>query len=99
MENGLYILDMNVDVLMSHKTGIKNLMGLVDRVQNAGYFNKDIPNDDIVSQRGTTTKILKYPRGFKTNRKFVLVTSGVSFDYNDPDDPDESSVNQTEEVD
>ena len=29
-----------------------------------------------------------FPRGFKTNRKFVLVTSGVSFDYNDPDDPD-----------
>ena len=95
MENGLYILDMNVDVLMSHKTGIKNLIGLVDRVQNAGYFNKDIPNDDIVSQRGTTTKILKFPRGFYENKEFVLVTSGVSFTY---PEPEESSVNQIEEV-
>lgn len=88
MENGLFVINMEVDVLMSYKDGIKNLIGLVDRVQNAGYFNKDIPNNDIISQRGTTTKILMFPRGFKTNRKFVLVTSGVSFDYNDPDDPD-----------
>ena len=76
MENGLFILDMNVDVLMSHKNGIKELIGLVDRVQTSGYFNKDIPNDDIVSQRGTTTKIIKFERSFEKNNSFVLITAG-----------------------
>lgn len=76
MENGLFILDMNVDVLMSHRDGIKELFGLVNRVQANGYFNKDIPNDDIVSQRGTTTKIIKFERSFEKNNSFVLITAG-----------------------
>lgn len=76
MENGLYILDMKVDVLMSHKNGIKNLVGLVDRVETNGYYNKDIPNDDLVTQRGTTTKIIKFNRSFEHNDSFVLITAG-----------------------
>lgn len=76
MENGLYVLDMKVDVLMSHKNGIKNLVGLVNRVQTNGYYNKDIPNDDIITQSGTTTKIIKYNRSFDKNNSFVLITAG-----------------------
>lgn len=91
MENGLYIIDMSVDVLMSHKDGIKNSIGLVDRVQNNGYYNKDIPNNDILCQRGTTTKILKYERGFDKNTSFVLITAGKPLVVS-------SSVNQIEEV-
>ena len=76
MENGLYILDMKVDVLMSHKDGIKKLIGLGNRVQANGYYNKDIPNEDLITQRGTTTKIIKYGRSFEKNNSFVLMTAG-----------------------
>lgn len=82
MENGLYILDMKVDVLMSHKTSIKNLIGLVERNETKGYYNKDIPNSDIVTQRGTTTKIIKYERSFTVNNKVVLITAGKPFTFN-----------------
>ena len=81
MENGLYILDMKVDVLMSHKNSIKNLIGLVDRTSTNGYYNKDLPNNDIVSQRGTTTKIIKYDRSFDVNGSYVLVVAGKPFSF------------------
>lgn len=82
MENGLYIIDMSVDVLMSYKTVIKNLIGLVERNETNGYYNKDIPNNDIVSQRGTTTKIIKYDRSFDANLSYVLITAGKPFSFN-----------------
>lgn len=82
MENGLYILEMQVDVLMSHKNSITNLIGLVDRNQTNGYYNKDIPNNDIVSQRGTTTKIIKFNRSFDINGSYVLIVTGKPFSFN-----------------
>lgn len=81
MENGLYILDMKVDVLMSHKDGIKSMMGLVDRNNVKGYFNNDIPNYDRVCQKGTTTKIIKYDRSFEMNNSYVLITAGKGFSF------------------
>lgn len=81
MENGLFVINMEVDVLMSYKDGIKNLMGLVERVENTDYKNMDIPNNDIITQRGTTTKIIKYPRSLDKNNQYVLVTNGKAFNF------------------
>ena len=81
MENGLFVINMEVDVLMSYKDGIKNLMGLIERVENTDYKNMDIPNNDIITQRGTTTKIIKYPRSLDKNNQYVLVTNGKAFNF------------------
>jgi len=81
MENGLFVINMEVDVLMSYRDGIKNLMGLVERVENTDYKNMDIPNNDIITQRGTTTKIIKYPRSLDKNNQYVLVTNGKAFNF------------------
>lgn len=81
MENGLFVINMEVDVLMSYKDGIKNLMGLVERVENTDYKNMDIPNNDIITQRGTTTKIIKYPRSLDKNNQYILVTNGKAFNF------------------
>lgn len=81
MENGLFVINMEVDVLMSYKDGIKNLIGLVERVENTDYKNMDIPNNDIITQRGTTTKIIKYPRSLDKNNQYVLVTNGKAFNF------------------
>lgn len=81
MENGLFVINMEVDVLMSYKDGIKNLIGLVERVENTDYKNMDIPNNDIITQRGTTTKIIKYSRSLDKNNQYVLVTNGKAFNF------------------
>lgn len=81
MENGLYIIDMEVDVLMSHKAGILELTALVDRVQKQSYSNKDIPNSDLIVQRGSSAKIIKFPRSFEKNTSLVLITNGPSFNF------------------
>ena len=81
MENGLFVINMEVDVLMSYRDGIKNLIGLVERVEQANYRNKDIPNNDIITQRGTTTKIIKYERSLDKNNQYVLVTNGKAFNF------------------
>ncbi|MBO7692211.1 MAG: hypothetical protein J6T10_06210 [Methanobrevibacter sp.] len=81
MENGLFVINMEVDVLMSYKDGIKNLIALVERVENTDYKNMDIPNNDIITQRGTTTKIIKYPRSLDKNNQYVLVTNGKAFNF------------------
>ena len=81
MENGLYVINMEVDVLMSYKDGIKNLIGLVERVEITDYKNMDIPNNDIITQRGTTTKIIKYSRSLDKNNQYVLVTNGKAFNF------------------
>lgn len=81
MENGFYILDMEVDVLMSHKNGILKLKALIDRSEKQDYINKDIPNNDLMVQRGTTTKIIKFPRSFEHNNSYVLITNGAGFNF------------------
>ena len=81
MENGLYVINMEVDVLMSYKDGIINLIGLVERVEITDYKNMDIPNNDIITQRGTTTKIIKYSRSLDKNNQYVLVTNGKAFNF------------------
>lgn len=76
IENGFYSIKMQVDVLMSHKLGIRKLIGLVNRTQNDAYINKDIPNDDLVVQRGTTTKIYKYNKSLSATNHNVLILAG-----------------------
>lgn len=76
MENGLFILEMKVDPLMSHKSGIRRCIGLVERTQNTAYINKDIPNSDLITQRGTTTKIIKYGKSLSDVGKRVLILAG-----------------------
>ena len=82
MENGLYIIDMKVDVLMSHKEGIKTMHGLVERNNVRGYYNNDIPNSDRMCQVGTTTSIIKFNRSFEANNSYVLITAGKGFSFN-----------------
>lgn len=76
IENGFFSIDMNVDVLMSHKAGIKKLIALVDRTENEVYINRDLQNGDLVNQRGTTTKIIKYTKSLNKEPQLVLVTAG-----------------------
>lgn len=76
IENGFFSIDMNVDVLMSHKAGIRKLIGLVNRTQSEAYVNKDIPNDSLVVQRGTTTKIYKYDKSLSATNHNVLILAG-----------------------
>lgn len=76
IENGFYSISMEVDVLMSHKEGIRRLIGLVDRTENQAYINKDLANDSLVSQRGTTTKIVKYKTSLDKDEKGILIVAG-----------------------
>lgn len=76
MENGIVLMNMDVDPLMSHKNGIRRCIALVDRTQNEAYINKDLPNNDLITQRGTTTKIYKYPKSLSNVMKRVLILAG-----------------------
>lgn len=76
IENGFFSIEMNVDVLMSHKQGIRKLIGLVDRTQNEQYINRDLVNSDLVTQKGTSTKIYKYERSLSDKSQMVLITAG-----------------------
>lgn len=74
----IYKLYLTVDVLMSHKEGIKNLVCIVDRVQDKSKAYPNLYNENYVNDMGNRTELKQFPNIVFTDiPKLVLVVNGA----------------------
>lgn len=74
----IFKLYLTVDVLMSHKDGIKNMVCILDRVQEKGKAYLNLSNENYVNDLGNRTTIKKFPtKIFSSTPKLVLVVNGA----------------------
>lgn len=79
MDNGLYLLDMTVDALMSHRARIKNSSALVLASEN--FKNDYLPSNIWQADVRDTTTQLKFENpthAFTENPVYVLITAGAT---------------------
>ena len=90
LRTNLIQVDASVDVLMSNKDVIKYLPCLVERVNDNEKIDEFIDTATDV-ERGETTEIKTFPKGFNDSPTFILCTlSGNVETFNIEDDPQES---------
>lgn len=74
----IFRLYLTVDVLMSHKDGIKNLVCIVDRIQDKSKSYPNLYNENYVNDMGNRTELKKFPNTVFTDEpKLVLVVNGA----------------------
>lgn len=76
MDNGLYIIEMEVDPLMSFKEQIKEAPAIVTHCET--LKNNYINDYTWVSDVRKTTNIINFPNSFNNEPQFVLITAGVT---------------------
>lgn len=81
INNGLWRIDMDVDVLMSYKTGIGELEAIIGRSEN--YYNQWLVDDQLPVEKGANTRIVEIPANKFSNsldasaHNFVLTVVGA----------------------
>lgn len=74
----IYRIHLSVDVLMSHKNGIKNMVCIVDRTQEKGKSYSDLPNENYINDTSMRTEIKEFPNiKFTDDPNIVLVVNGA----------------------
>lgn len=72
---GMVELQLHVDVLMSHKTDLRNSRALVEVTGNA--FNPYIDSEIWTPDVRRTTHVKNFTSGFNSNPEYVLLTAGA----------------------
>lgn len=72
---GMVEVPMHVDVLMSHKTDLRNSRALVEVTGNA--FNPYIDSEIWTPDVRRTTHVKNFTSGFNSNPEYVLLTAGA----------------------
>ena len=74
--NGVWVLTLHVDVLMTYRTDILNLKAIIDETETYKADNY-LPSSDIwVAKVKDKTSIINFPNGLSQNGEYVLLTAG-----------------------
>ena len=72
---GLYRIDMHVDVLMSNKTALLDCKGIINSSTTVNA-NNYLNSDTWVRTEKDSTTIMRFPSGLSTDGNFILITAG-----------------------
>ena len=72
---GVYRIDMHVDVLMSNRTALLNCKGIINSSTTVNA-NKYLNSDTWVRTEKDSTTIMRFPSGLSSNGNFILITAG-----------------------
>lgn len=73
--NGLWVLELSIDVLETYKNEIRKCTAIVER-STSNYIDKYLPSDAWVANVKTTTTIKQFPNGLSDTGEFILITAG-----------------------
>lgn len=74
--NGLWLLKLEVDVLESFKTEIKNLSCIIEATEGYEASNYLSESDSWVATVKAKTDIINFSNGLLNNGEYILVTAG-----------------------
>ena len=76
INNEMYEIFLEVDVLMSFKEIILNLHCIIDKQQDLTNINKYYNDGSFIVSSKEFIKTINFPNGFNENGEFILITAG-----------------------
>ena len=76
INNEMYEIYLEVDVLMSFKEIILNLHCIIDKQQDLSNINKYYNDGSFIVSSKEFIKTINFPNGFNENGEFILITAG-----------------------
>ena len=76
LNNGIYEINLTVDVLMSFKQKILTLKCIIDKQQDITNINKYYNDGSFIVSSKEFIKTINSPNGFNENGQFILITAG-----------------------
>ena len=76
LKNGIYEVNLTVDVLMSFKQKILTLKCIIDKQQDLTNINKYYNDGSFIVSSKEFIKTINFPNGFHENCEFILITAG-----------------------
>lgn len=76
INNEMYEIFLEVDVLMSFKEIILNLHCIIDKQQDLTNINKYYNDGSFIVSSKEFIKTINFPNGFNDNGEFILITAG-----------------------
>lgn len=76
---GRYAIYLEVDPLMTYKTSIKNLQGIIIKTEDSDYINNDLDDGSFVNQEGRAISFKVYSNStvFLDTPVNILVAGGI----------------------
>ena len=76
INNEMFEIFLEVDVLMSFKEKILNLQCIIDKQQDLTNINKYYNDGSFIVSSKEFIKTINFPNGFNENGEFILITAG-----------------------
>lgn len=76
LNNGIYEINLTVDVLMSFKEKILHLKCIIDKQQDLSNINKYYDDNSLISLSKEFIESYNFNNGFNENGEFILITAG-----------------------
>lgn len=76
LNNGIYEVNLTVDVLMSFKEKILHLKCIIDKQENINLGNKYYDDNSLISLSKEFIESYNFNNGFNENGEFILITAG-----------------------
>ena len=76
LPDGMILITLAIDVLMSFKDAILNMVAIVDKIQNPQLANKFFNDGSYVNQEGRFNEIKLFSKGFLDNPVNIIITAG-----------------------
>ena len=76
INNEMFEIFLEVDVLMSFKEIILNLHCIIDKQQDLSNINKYYNDGSFIVSSKEFIKTINFPNGFNDNGEFILITAG-----------------------
>lgn len=73
---GMWIIDLDVDVLMSFKNEIKNCIAIINKQEDYNNANNDIDDGSFVFESGVFNEVVNFPVKFNDDGEYILLTAG-----------------------
>ena len=74
--NGLWLVYMEVDVLMSFRRDIYKLNAVVDKQSSDDIGDEYIDDQSLVAESSLFNQVYNFPNGFNNTGTYILITAG-----------------------
>lgn len=76
VRDGLWLVNMDVDVLMSFRGDIYKLNSVVDKQSSTAIGNEYIDDSSLVAENLMFSKVYNFEGGFNDTAQYILITAG-----------------------
>lgn len=76
VRNNLYMVDLQVDVLMSFRNDISNYKIVINKQTEIANSDEYIDDNSLVANSIHFTRIINFTRGFNDSPEYILITAG-----------------------